>query len=173
VFISTIERKYKMSKFSLPDLWKKETDNAPLFSSLQHEIERVFDEFGSLSSRFENGFLHPRLATFSPKFDLSETDESIDIEAELPGMTLEQIDISAKDKSLIISGEKSTEKDEVDKDYHITERSYGKFYRSIPLGFTIDPEVVKAKYKDGVLKVTVAKPAEIDDGTQKIEISAG
>ena len=71
---------------------------------------------------------------------------------------------------LTIKGEKKQEKEEKKKDYHLTERSYGSFSRSMTLPFEADPGKIKAAFKDGVLKITLPKPPEIKAKVKKIAI---
>ncbi|KAB7614436.1 Hsp20/alpha crystallin family protein [Amylibacter sp. SFDW26] len=161
-----------MKKETLPDFWKNTDNYFPLFTTLHHEIDRVFDKFVSLKPEQQKDAGAFKGVSFQPVFDVSEANGSFTIDVELPGMDIEDFDISYKGETLVISGEKTTEKDETENDYHVVERSYGKFYRSIPLGFQVEPEEVKATYKNGVLTVTIPKPKELEDKSQKIEVSA-
>ncbi|MBI1366795.1 MAG: Hsp20 family protein [Alphaproteobacteria bacterium] len=145
------------------------------FFRLQDEMNRLFDEafasFGAPSlwpSRsYSSGDVFPTL-------DLRETDESYEIEAELPGVSEKDIDVEVNDNILTIRGEKRTERDESGKKgYRLVERSYGSFARSIPLPTEIDPDHVDAVFKDGVLKLTLAKPPESVRRSKRIEIKKG
>ena len=121
------------------------------FTTLQREIDRVFDDFGRGWERF---------TTFSyPKIDVAESDGEIKITAELPGLEEKDIDVSVADNLLTVSGEKRTESERKDKTYSLTERSYGAFSRTVPLPAGIDPAAIKASVAKCVLKVTVPKPA--------------
>ena len=71
---------------------------------------------------------------------------------------------------LVIKGEKSDERTEEDKHYHMTERSYGSFQRQIPLGFTPADDAIDGHFADGVLKVTIPKPADAKTANRKIAI---
>jgi HSP20 family protein len=84
---------------------------------------------------------------------------------------MEEMDISVTDNVLTIRGEKSAEKKTEEKDYHLVERSYGSFMRSVPLSFTIDPKDVKAELNDGVLTIAIKKPKEATAKTKKIKVS--
>jgi HSP20 family protein len=83
------------------------------------------------------------------------------------------VEVVLSDGRLTIKGEKKQEKEEKKKDYHMVERSYGSFARSISLPFAADPEKVKATFVKGVLKVTVPKPAEVTAKQKKIPIGKG
>lgn len=132
----------------------------PTFSSLQREIDRLFDDFG----RFDR--FAPSVAF--PKVDVGESDSEIEITAELPGLEQKDINVHAADGVLTVSGEKRTETERKDKTYTLSERSYGSFTRSIPLPAGVDPAAIKATVANGVLKVTVPKPASAK--AAKIEV---
>ena len=157
-----------MAGSHLPSLFTRRTDG---LGSLFREIERTFDEFSRRSP----------LAGFAgfggdgammPKIDVSEGKDAIEVMAELPGCSEKDIDITLSEGVLTIRGEKKTERDETDKEknWHVVERSYGSFSRSIPLPFTPDSAKVEAKFDKGVLRVKLPKPAEIAKKEKKIEI---
>lgn len=160
-----------MTRSFLPSLFGNEKSDASSFQSLHKEIDRVFDEFKGLVPRFASD----RLADFNgqivPRLDMSETDEAVEITAELPGVGEDDVDISVASNVLTLKGEKSAQKEEKEKDYHVVERSYGRFARTNPLSFDINPDNVNAKFNDGVLAITIRKPPEIASKTRKIAIT--
>lgn len=160
-----------MAKSILPKLWGDKDDD-DVFSSLHREINRVFDDFGRLPS-FGLGGERPGL--LSPRTDVTESDDEIQVTAELPGVTEEDIDVALTDDLLTIKAEKKSEKEEKDKDKerHVVERSYGMFQRSLRLPYAVDAENIKAEYKNGVLKVSLPKPPETQAKARKIEVRAG
>lgn len=93
-----------------------------------------------------------------PKLDVSETDEAVEITAELPGVKEEEVDVSVTSNILTLKGEKSESREEKDKNYSLVERSYGSFTRSAPMTFDINPEDVSAEFGDGVLTIVIKKP---------------
>jgi HSP20 family protein len=133
------------------------------FSALQQEIDRLFEGF----SRGFSGFPGRELM---PSMDLSETDKEIEITAELPGLEEKDIQLNVADNVLTIRGEKKNEREETEKDYHLVERSYGSFTRSVQLPDGVNPDSIKAVMSKGVLKVTVPKPAPAQ--TKKIDIKS-
>jgi HSP20 family protein len=133
----------------------------PAFTTLQREIDRLFDDFGRGWDRFP-------AATAFPKVDVAETDADIEITAELPGLEQKDINVHVADNVLTVSGEKRTETERKDKTYSISERNYGAFSRSLTLPAGIDPAAIKATVAKGVLKVTVPKPASAK--AAKIEV---
>ncbi len=92
-----------------------------------------------------------------PSIDLSETTEAYQVKAELPGVRPDEINIEVHDDVVTITGERKEEKASDKEDCHIREMSYGKFTRSVRLPMPIDADKVKAKFDDGVLKVTLPK----------------
>jgi HSP20 family protein len=158
-----------MSSSLFPSLLRK--DQSPFFKSLQNEVDRVFDEFREVKNWTggDQGLLAS--GKMVPKLDVSETENEIEITTELPGVKMEDMDISVTDNVLTIKAEKSAEKKTEEKDYHLVERSYGSYERSVPLGFSIEPKDVKAESNDGVLTIKITKPAEIAAKTQKIKVS--
>jgi HSP20 family protein len=86
-----------------------------------------------------------------PAVDIFEKNDKFVIKAELPGMKQEDIDVSVVGDTLTIKGEKKTESEVKDEDYYHCERSYGSFYRCIPLPSTPDSSKIEVNYEDGVL----------------------
>ena len=142
------------------------------FSALQQEVDRLFDGF----SRGFAGFPSlPSLPSFPsrelwPSMDVSETDKEIEITTELPGLEEKDIQLNVSDNVLTVRGEKKNEREETKKDYHLVERSYGSFTRSVQLPDGVNADSIKAVMSKGVLKVTVPKPAPAQ--TKKIDIKA-
>jgi HSP20 family protein len=133
------------------------------FATLQREIDRLFDGLATNFSSFPARGLVPSM-------DLSETDKEIEITAELPGLEEKDVQLNVTDNILTIRGEKKNEREEKEKDYHLVERSYGSFTRSIQLPAGVNPDGIKAVMSKGVLKVTVPKPAPAQ--AKKIDINA-
>jgi len=158
-----------MSSSFLPSGFGK--SEKPFFQNLQKEVGRVFDEFRDLTPWNEDSFFAKENGQLVPKLDLSETENEVQISTELPGVKMDDIDISVTSNVVSIKGEKSAESKQEKKDYHRVERSYGSFARSVALGFDIDPKEVKADFADGVLTIKIEKPAEIAGKTQKIKIT--
>ena len=136
-----------------------------IFSSLQREIDRVFDSFTRSWPSLDF-----RASDLTPRIDVAESDKDIEITAELPGLEEKDVQVNVADDVLTIKGEKKAEKEENDKNYHRIERSYGSFYRSLQLPAGVNADAIKATLKNGVLKVIVTKPATAQP--KKIEVKA-
>jgi len=152
----------------LPTSWlhPREKDDAPLVS-LRKQVDSLFDDF-------DRGFWS-RGTEIALRSNISETDKEICVTAELPGLTEEDVDVSVVGNRLTIRGEKKSEseerKDDEGRQYHRIERMSGAFQRSIALPFEIAADAVKAEVRDGVLTVTVAKPAEVVEKAKKIKVT--
>ena len=143
-------------------------DMSSPFDVLQDRIDRMFEDF-SVGFRMPAMF-HGGDFELSPSLDVHETDGSVTVTVEVPGVDEKDIDVSVADQMLTISGEKKSEFEHKEGDRYRSERSYGKFSRSISLPFAIDPDKVEAKYDKGVLKLTIVKPAEAQLLARKIPI---
>ncbi len=159
------------SKSLLPSLWGDKRDVFPPFHSLHREIDRVFDEFTRAVPWGEetNG---DGLQRFAPRIDMCETDDALEITVELPGVDEKDIDVTVTEDVMTIKGEKKSESEKKDKDYHMVERSYGMFQRSLALPYEVDADKVEAKFENGVLKVSMPKPPEIEAKTKKIAVKS-
>jgi HSP20 family protein len=137
-----------------------------LFGSLQREIDRLFEDF----ARGSAGMPGQAQINLVPSIDVTETDKQLVITAEMPGLERKDINISLEDDVLTIRGEKKveTKQDDKNKNYHVAERSYGVMVRAIQLPPGIDPAGIQATMSNGVLKVTIPKPAKAEP--KKIEV---
>jgi len=151
----------------LPKTWGgiAEDDESPFFP-LRKQIDSLFDDF-------DKG-LFSKADTFAVRTNVSETDEEVCITAELPGIEEKDVDVSVTGDRITIKGEKKSEKEEKGEEegrqFHRVERSSGSFHRMTTLPFEIDPELVQANVKDGILTVTVPKPAEEQKKTKTIKV---
>src|SRR5919107_582514 len=120
------------------------------------EINRLLDEMmgGTAGPARRSGRQQGALAEWAPAVDALTKDSDLVIRAELPGVKHEDVDISLHDNVLTISGERRVEEEE-ERGYHIRERRYGSFSRSLALPEGIDESKISARYEDGVLEVTV------------------
>lgn len=140
------------------------------FDLLQSRIDRMFEDFAGLPMgrsmlSSDGGF------ELMPSLEMHEQDNKVMLNAELPGVAEQDVDISCDDNTLTISGEKKSEFEDKQKNGNYrSERSYGRFSRSVELPFRIDPAKVDARFDNGVLKLTIEKPAEAEQLSRKIPI---
>ena len=138
------------------------------FLNLHREVNRLFDDvFRGIATRpHSNG----NKTIAAPRIDIDETDQTIEISAELPGVSKDAVDITIDNDVLTISGEKRCERK--DEQARVCERFYGSFQRSIQLPFPPDADEVQANFENGVLKITLPKH-EQPDTTRHISIRTG
>ncbi|MGA8480291.1 MAG: Hsp20/alpha crystallin family protein [Chthoniobacterales bacterium] len=155
--------------------WKKEErslargrgDGDP-FAQLQRRMNSVFEDFFGRSS---SDLWGDAAGEFLPRVDVSETGKEVRITAELPGLDEKDVEVMVTNNMLTIKGEKKVEKEEGD--YYHSERSYGYFDRTLALPQGIDADNAKAKFKKGVLKVTIPKKPEAQSSRRRIELTEG
>lgn len=134
--------------------------------------------FGDVDSIFSDFFSAPLgtsalagTSEISPALNVREDEQSIYVEADVPGLKLEDLTIEIVDQELTITGERKEGKEEGEKGgYHIRERRYGKFSRKLRLPILLDTSKAGAELKDGVLKVTLPKHEAAR--SRKIEVKA-
>lgn len=126
-------------------------------SRLRREMDRLWDEYFGPSRRA----FQPLEEAWMPVVDVSETTDKITVKAEVPGMDAKDIDISIVGDTLTIKGEKKSEREEKEENYHLVERSYGSFSRAMKLPAAVEADKVEATYKNGVLTVICPKKEEV------------
>ncbi|HEV8343835.1 MAG TPA: Hsp20/alpha crystallin family protein [Candidatus Binatia bacterium] len=133
----------------------------------------TWEPFGNLHSVFNDLFdgnfdrAEPRVSKWHPAVDVLEGKDSYLIRAELPGMKKEDIKVEVKDGTLVLSGERKSEKPAEGVEYRHAERVAAKFWRSFSLPETVAQDGIEATYKDGILEIRVpkvekAKPRQIE-----------
>lgn len=178
-----------------PDMPAKQTkseDMAPT-KPAERSLRTLRDEIDGLFESFEKGmdWLPGRSQLFDEPFfepfrrlkpaasgtrmaaDLVEGDSEFRINAELPGMAEEDVEVTFSDDMLTIRAEKEDKKEEKEEDYHLMERRTGKFRRSFSLPPTVDADKISASLKDGVLSIVLPKRPEAKTETKKISVSKG
>lgn len=140
------------------------------FPSLQKEMNRLFDQFRTGFPMSENGLPTTFGTAAFPAIDVIDTDNNVEISAEVPGVEEDDLDVSISGDTLVLKGKKSAAHEEKADNYHRIERQYGSFRRQIPLGFTPENGAVDANFKDGVLNLKIKKPETAKAEIQKIDI---
>jgi len=144
------------------------------------DMERLFEDFGTFTfpGFFNRGF--PFSAEFKdldwmPQLEVMTSNGDFMVKADLPGLTKDNVKVELTDEALTISGERKEEKEEKDKDFYRSERSYGRFFRQIPLPEGVKTDKANATFTNGVLEVKIpvaktesqARKLEIKDTTEK------
>src|SRR2546421_4370584 len=142
------------------------------------EMDRLFEDFG-----FGRGLLAPSFesnldrlgtlgtATWAPQVELLERDDQLIVRADLPGMTKDDINVDINDNSVVIRGERKSEHEEDEEGYYRSERSYGSFYRRIPLPSGVKAGEASADFRNGVLEITMPTSQTSEEKHRQIEIN--
>ena len=125
--------------------------------SLRHHMNSLFDDFFYPARKTDGD---EGLWNWNPAVDIYEEADTLVVKAEIPGVDKEGIHVDVKDRVLTIKGERTMDNEVKEDKYYRREQTYGRFERAFTLPLEVDPEAIKAEYKDGVLKVTVPKPAQ-------------
>jgi HSP20 family protein len=139
------------------------------------ELDRLFEHrfgttFGWPSLR---SMVTPEGETWAPQIDVFERDSRLVTKVDLPGLKKEDVKVEVTDGHLAISGERKSETREEKDNIYRCERSYGSFYRAVPLPEGARLEDIKATFADGVLEVSVPLPAKAEAKPRTIQIHDG
>ena len=146
----------------------REGEEHPL-AGLHREMNQLFEDFfRGLDLPLARSFAH--LGGFVPSVDVRETDKQVIVSAELPGMDEKDIHVELADDGLTIRGEKKTETEEDAEGLHRHERTYGSFQRLVAIPVQVQEAKATAKFKNGVLTVTLPKAPEAQAKRKRIQI---
>jgi HSP20 family protein len=147
-------------------------DPVDLFESLQDEMDRFWRRLGPqlpVSPRFR--FRSGARAAWAPRIDVFDKNNELVVKADLPGLKKDDVQVEVADGVLVIRGETQGENETRGDQYYRVERSYGSFYRRIPLPFDVDADHTVATMNDGVLEVHITRPPAITQEPHKIAIA--
>lgn len=136
------------------------------FSGRRWPLGRTTEDWGRLPSHFNVA----GRGLIDVKLDISETPDAIEIAAEMPGVSEDDVEIELSGGVLSIKGEKTQKSEEKQKDYYRCERSYGSFQRSFGVPDSIDGEKIEAKFDKGVLHIVMPKKPEAKTEAKKIPV---
>jgi len=131
------------------------------FRELEDQLDRLWNGVRSESGK----------SSWAPAVDVHETETGYELEADLPGMNKEDIDVSLVDGILKIKGARKNEKETKEKGYHRVERSYGEFERTFQLPDSVNAEAVKAEFNKGVLHITLPKREEAKPKQIQVQVN--
>lgn len=106
---------------------------------------------------------------WTPRMDLSETDDAFLIKVDLPGLKKDEITVNVEDHRLMVRGERKEERKEEKENFLRMERSSGSFFRSVTLPPAVKEDAIQAEFKDGVLTITIPKTEE--STSRRIQVS--
>ena len=147
-------------------IWRPRTQLDPWRRLL--DLDTDFDSF--LSPFFHRRGGNGDAYSWLPAIDVRETEEALVVEADVPGLGKDDLEITVLDDVLTIKGEKKREHDETKENYHRLERHYGSFQRSITLPSSVDSTKVAAQFKNGVLHIDLPKREEAKPREIKVEV---
>lgn len=136
---------------------------------LRNRVSRLFDEAFNDFVAPVSGGEETRTGSWMPAVDIRETADSLVFQAELPGMTKDEVELTLEKNTLTLQGERKFERDEQRESYHRIERGYGTFTRTFALPANVRTEDVKASFVNGVLTIELPKVEEAKP--HRVEIS--
>jgi len=136
-------------------------------STLHDQVNRLFNE-----TMFRGQGDESAITTWAPPVDIYETPNELVVKADLPDVNEKDIDIRVENNLLSIRGERKFEKNVGQDNYLRVERTYGAFSRSFSLPNTVNPEAIRAEYKNGVLTVNLPKREEAKPRQVKVAVNA-
>lgn len=136
------------------------TETTNLFGDVDQMLAGFFRPVSDMAPLGRSGWM--------PAVDVHETKEAFLVEAELPGLSKDDVTVTFEDGLLTLSGERKVDEESEDKNYRRVERRYGAFSRSFNLPREVDAEAVTAKFKDGLLRITVPKKEQVKPRAIKI-----
>jgi HSP20 family protein len=130
----------------------------------------------AMNQLFEGSFVRDlptnRTNSFTPAIDLSETPEAFLVEASVPGLKAEDIQVSFEDNVLTISGEIHQKEEQKERNYHRVERRYGSFKRSIALPNSVQADKIEASLENGILHLSIPKAEEVKPRRITVNVSS-
>lgn len=138
-----------------------------LMRRFTEEMDHAFESFG-----LSQGFAGNEMNMWRPPIEVLHREGNLVVRAELPGLSKEDVKVEMTDNGLIIQGERKREREEDSDNFYRSERSYGRFYRLIPLPEDANVEQVRAQFNNGVLEVLVPVP-ERTTNRREIQIESG
>jgi len=124
--------------------------------TLQREVDSIFDRFFGRTDSGDQG----ASPVWSPSTDLVETDDDFRLHLDVPGMTKDDITINLQNRTLTVSGERTSERTDESEEFVRVERAFGTFHRTFTLPDAVDADNIEASYDDGVLTIHVPKTEE-------------
>ncbi|MFN2567022.1 MAG: Hsp20 family protein [Gemmatimonadaceae bacterium] len=165
-----------------PSPWLAGAENPfAMMRRMQDDLDRVFRTFGiprlatlaparELEELFARSPALTQAAEWSPQVEVLERGDSLVVRADLPGVKRDDVEVNVENDVLTIRGERRQERSETEGGYRRSERSYGTFFRQIPLPEDVEPSQIEASYEDGVLEVRIPSARDQQRSRRRIEI---
>ena len=138
------------------------------------EMDRLFEDFG-----VGGGWLAPVFkgqfgdGLWSPQIEMLERNGELVVRADLPGLTKDDVKVELTDNAITIEGERKGEHEEKGEGYYRSERSYGKFYRRLPVPDGVNVNQANATFNNGVLEIAMPAPKHVEQKARRLEINEG
>jgi HSP20 family protein len=163
-------REERQLGLSRPTQWSSNPFRA--MQRLADEMDRMFDDFG-LGQRWFSGRRQFGAEAWAPDVEVFQKNNELVIKADLPGLKKDEVSVELTDDAVTIHGERKREHEEDREGLYRSERSYGTFWRVIPLPEGAISEQAKANFRDGVLEITMPVPPPSTSKGRRLEISEG
>jgi len=150
---------------NLPIFRSRSTDIANNRTNIENIFEEFFNDFNRLSPPLLSETMRANLL---PRLNISETDSKYFIEAELPGVKQNDVELKLDNNILIIKGNAEESNENKERNYFMRERYHGSFQRSLKLPNNINEDDINATFKDGILNIEITK--KLENSTKKIEV---
>jgi HSP20 family protein len=154
-----------------------------LMRRMAEDMDRLFENFGfapmgltpSFGSRLGRDLWNDNWNTtstkmWSPQIETFRRGDKLVLRADLPGLKKEDVKVEIENGMLTISGERNEEHEENRDDFYRSERSYGRFYRALPLPDGVGDDQCEASFRDGVLEVSLPAPKQAERKAKQIQI---
>lgn len=142
------------------------------FDRMHELFDTMFSDYFRVPSSIRLGFGRNGDGVLLADMDLSETDDTVAIELDVPGVKEEDLDVKLSDDAIDITGSRKSETEEKKRNFHRVERSYGQFHRRISLPCDVERDQVDAKLKNGVLTIVLPKTAQAKERERSIKVKA-
>jgi HSP20 family protein len=139
-----------------------------LMRRLSDELDRAFTTSFGLPTWGRGS--EQQQGLWAPTVEVRQDENNLIVTAELPGINKDNVKVEVNNDGLAISGERRSEHEEKRQGFYRSERSYGRFYRLVPLPEGIDPDKAKAQFKDGMLEVELPLPDTMKRRNREIPI---
>jgi HSP20 family protein len=149
--------------------WTAYASPFQLMRRMSDEMDRLFGRVFE-EPRGERGFVSSSSGIWSPKIEAFQKRDKFIVRAELPGIKKDDVQVEVTEDQVTIQGERREEHDEEREGVFRSERSYGSFYRTVPLPDGVIPESAEASFRDGVLEIAVQSPPKAVNQPRRLEI---
>ena len=143
--------------------------------AMRDEMDHLFDSmtrgFGFPEFRMPTIELARPAGMVDARFEVAESDQAMEVTAELPGLDVDEIDITLSEGVLTVKGEKRDTREQKGKDYYVSERRYGSFSRAFRVPDSVDEGKISASFDQGILSITLPKQARAKRRPKSIQIA--